>query len=698
MEYTHQAKIVIVGERQTGKSTLLEKLKNPDFDIKKHKTTTNTELNICKGVQITHPQIKGKSIHTNVFDFGDKELDYKTHQFFFTPSALYIMVIDSRTESPNLTYWLHAISQVGKESGTKAKLFFVINKKKDSHSNVDVHNILNYYKDFLDTRPPFIVDLEENDIQLKSLLDSIRKELVVLSPNKYQKHKLLQPIRRALARESKQPYITVKRLTEIFSQNNVKEEIEQYELSNCLHELGEIIHYQNDVQLMDLVILDSNWILKRVYDFLNDPSIKNRSVEITIDSFFQIFKKKGYSSIDAQKIWFLLSRNTYDICYRTKRGCLIIPTFLTDEKPVFLWEKQNGSLQFRYQFDLMPDSLMIRLLALLNTHYNEKGNLELFWKKGVLLSMPDLECKILIQQDDAESKENIPQIIIEVIGESFQRKFALRRIRDIFEQLHNDFFHTIPFIAMVPCNCSVCRDTLQPRQEKLENLLKFARIDINLSVPCYQSGEQIAVGLLLEGVYNGNEISSLVNENQNMEKKEKRGDVHQHIYAEGGNVNVTGQADKVVVKQSEVAPPSVKEVTLTPWKETHLGKSTIKGSVVFFIIAIVASVVFIYLDVPFAPALLFAFLIGMVSGLCYFLISYNNDKRYRFSRFAFGIFGIWLVVGQLLPNIKALFKVKGENFNGSIEYINDNNIGITVMAFMMSAFLCLLDYLENKNK
>jgi hypothetical protein len=174
--------------------------------------------------------------------------------------------------------------------------------------------------------------------------------------------------------------------------------------------------------------------------------------EITIDSFFQIFKKKGYSSIDAQKIWFLLSRNTYDICYRTKRSCLIVSTFLTDEKPVFLWGKQNGSLQFRYQFDLMPDSLMIRLLALLNTHYNEKGNLELFWKKGVLLSMPDLECKILIQQDNAESKENIPQIIIEVIGESFQRKFALRRIRDIFEQLHNDYVPSFLLAFLVVFN------------------------------------------------------------------------------------------------------------------------------------------------------------------------------------------------------------------------------------------------------
>jgi GTPase SAR1 family protein len=505
MAYTHEAKIVIIGERRTRKSSLVEKLKNANYNTKNRKTSTISELNISKRVKLAHPTNKGKSIYANIFDFGAKELDYKTHQLFFTPSALYIMMIDPRYESPNLAYWLKAISQLGRDdSGAKARLLLVVNRVKGGIGTFKYGTTYEFYKEFIDVEH-FEIDLDENDRHFRFLLDAIKEEIIKLSITKQNNYQKLDSVRKILKAE-KTPYIRLERLKELFRKKKFNNDVDHDEFCDCLHKLGEIIHYQKSSiisPLDEVVILNPQWVLKAVYDLLNDEFIKKQKGEVTTQNFLNILGKKGYNRADAQKIWFLMSINNFDICYKINDNRLLAPLLLSDTKPKYEWGNQNGSLKFWYQFTVMPNNLITRLIAELNTFNDTESAFDMIWKKGMLMSISNLECKILILEDSNR------KIVIEVLGLDHQRKYALRKVRDVFEKIHTDFFSSIPLSKIIPCCCDECKNSLKPHEFDLENLLKLARRDINSLINCFESASMVSVRDLLEGVYDDNEIESL---------------------------------------------------------------------------------------------------------------------------------------------------------------------------------------------
>jgi hypothetical protein len=87
---------------------------------------------------------------------------------------------------------------------------------------------------------------------------------------------------------------------------------------------------------------------------------------------------------------------------------------------------------------------------------------------------------------------------------------------------------------------------------------------------------------------------------------------------------------------------------------------------------------------------------ALVSGLLYFLISFNNDPKYRFSRYAIWILGSWLLIGQILPNLEAWFKIENDIINGSVHFVSGNNGWLTIVALGLSGFLFWLDFKQNK--
>ena len=139
------------------------------------------------------------------------------------------------------------------------------------------------------------------------------------------------------------------------------------------------------------------------------------------------------------------------------------------------------------------------------------------WKKGAILSIPTdkneakSRCRVLMYEDDAESKSGIRQIIFEVMGDpQTHRKHALQRVREAVESLHKKWFRSIRADEMVPCCCSLCKDNDNPKLYKLEELLTL-REKRKITI-CYTSGEDVEIQLLLEGVYDKNEIRDMDNQ------------------------------------------------------------------------------------------------------------------------------------------------------------------------------------------
>ena len=78
----HEAKMLILGQANVGKTCLRKRLINNNYDPKRNKTD---------GIDIHNWEIEveDRKLQVNIWDFGGQEIYHATHQFFLTKRSLY---------------------------------------------------------------------------------------------------------------------------------------------------------------------------------------------------------------------------------------------------------------------------------------------------------------------------------------------------------------------------------------------------------------------------------------------------------------------------------------------------------------------------------------------------------------------------------------------------------------------------------
>jgi GTPase SAR1 family protein len=83
----NEAKLILIGEGEVGKSCLLGALREDEW-LESRPTTHGIEI---KPVIVTHPD-RGTDILLNGWDFGGQPVYRSTHQLFFSAPAVYLVV------------------------------------------------------------------------------------------------------------------------------------------------------------------------------------------------------------------------------------------------------------------------------------------------------------------------------------------------------------------------------------------------------------------------------------------------------------------------------------------------------------------------------------------------------------------------------------------------------------------------------
>lgn len=440
-----------------------------------------------------------------------------THQFFLTPRALYVLMMDARRESPNLAYWFKVISLLGREnedSKEKVKLLIVFNKRTNSTGLPQYHDILKFYEDTIDAQ--FLeVDFAINDYRFENLCNSIQNHLIGLPIVKSQLPRLWKDVREDLRTEAqRENYISTRRFAEICSKYQIDKEADQWLLSGYMHQLGSLLHFQNDKGLCSWVILNPQWAVDGVYSFLTDEKIVGNYGHFKETDFMQLLAAKGYNREGADLILQLMTKNNFDICYEASPGRYVAAQLLPDVAPEYPWYPPREMLQFRYQYSIMPKGLMSRLIVRLSDHLevNSETGKQVVWKKGGVFRIKSREgeCRVRLREDDAESKSGVRQVLIEVSGEETARKLALHKIRNEVDDLHRKWFRGIKPDEFIPCRCSKCFGKDDPELYKLEKLLMKSTVRKDTS--CDYSGEDVLIQTLLEGIYDQQEIHHMKRE------------------------------------------------------------------------------------------------------------------------------------------------------------------------------------------
>jgi internalin A len=691
-EDINETKLLIVGEGGTGKTTLFEKLKNPHHNPLTHPTSETIGINILEGLPIT------ADFRANLWDFGGQELQYMTHQFFLTPRALYVLMMDARKGSPNLAYWFKIISLLGRDSDSeKAQVLLVFNKRTGTTGTPQYEDLLKHYAadfDYKFLEVDFAVNNPEWDL-LKYHIEIRLQKLAIKMPPQW------LPIRETLREEAKtQPHITMQAFSKICTQHKVPHEQDQLYGIKALHKLGQVLYF-DEKGLRSHLILSPKWAVTGIYTFLDEAGIKERNGHFTEAEFVKILSNKAvdnrpYSQADADLILQLMTRDHFDICYKSKNGDYIAAQLLPDNSPTpqYKWYPevaQGGALQFRYQYPTMPKGLISRLIVRLSDHIEVVDKVEIVWKKGAILCFKKdgQICRVLIREDDDESKTGLRQIIIEVMGEPSYRKFALQKVRDEVEDLHNRWFRNIHADEIVPCCCKECRVAKEPKSYSLKDLLElWQKKELKQCI----TGEDVHIRHLLEGVYAKEEVEKLRFEEQLKQRGYSKS--HSRFEDERGTPDIHVEVKPHIIVQTptvvgqpkiEVSTPSVSEPP-KPWYEFHWIKSFGKGLIAAFVMGILA----------FTIPWVYPIQITAITFLIVSFFSINQDPKYRYFRLATRIIGGFLTLSLLLPNIDSFVQIDNAFVKGVIKFSNDTNVILTALMIGLVGWLIWMDFKKNK--
>ncbi|MDP3150226.1 MAG: leucine-rich repeat domain-containing protein [Ignavibacteria bacterium] len=493
-DYLYEAKILFVGEPGAGKTSLMKKIVDKNYQI------PNKEEPETVGIQIErwkypYPQKTDIDFTTNLWDFGGQVIQYSIHQFFFTGDSLYILLSDDRKEITNFDYWFNIIGLLGKGS----PILIVLNEiNKNSTFDFSLSAYQKRYKELsMDERK---INLAIVDHKYYDLLEKIKVSVTSLKSVGKELPKQWIPIRNEIKKIEGENHITHQAFLDICKKYNVSSEQDIKTISSTFHTLGVFLHFENDPKLFDYIFINPQWVVDSLYTVLKDKDLCTDCGLITKQNLFELFGDK-YSESEKNNLLSLMLRDKFDLCYKVEdhnNEKYLFPLLLPIEKPEYIkkWEYPE-TLKFRYQYRFMPKGIISRLIVRLSSLIDSKNYKDKIWRDGFEINRK--RTLALIFGD--ENKQGLKVIDIAVSGELENKKELLGIIRNEIEKIHGTSFKNIEVEEMQPCKCSLCKKT---DAEKIhyyshELLKRYDKIKRD-SIVCEISLEDVNVKELLDGV------------------------------------------------------------------------------------------------------------------------------------------------------------------------------------------------------
>ena len=481
-EFFNEAKLILVGQPQVGKSSLMKRLV--------HDTYTGQPS--TEGIDIEPWRFsQGKEDYRlNVWDFGGQEIYHATHQFFLTRRSVYLLVWDALSEDEygRIDYWLRTIQSFADDS----PIFIVVNKC-DSDNGRRKRLYLEDYQD----RYPQVKKIYEVSCRDNIGIDELRRDIqacaISLDVMKTPWLSAWLHVRQKLEDLAKKlNHITYGAYEDICKEHGLTPE-DALSLAKYLHDLGVILYYHNDLLLRDLVILSSEWGTDAVYKILDEQErhLKDRN------GILHPGKDLGQIWTDRDRYprsyypHLLNLMENFQLTFPIENGDYLVAELLADKAiSLDLPFDHDNTLRFRYDYDFMPAGVMTRFIVAANEYLEIREGVRQCWKKGTYLCSGSAYA--LVQLFDAPPNRHI---MIQISGpDPRDRQELLTLIRKNLDKV-NDLFHKITITRRIPCICRPCCPTLFG----YEDLLRAERKGKH-TVECQNSWEDVDLRKLMDGV------------------------------------------------------------------------------------------------------------------------------------------------------------------------------------------------------
>jgi small GTP-binding protein len=475
-QYVNEAKLILLGQGDVGKTCLAKKLIYDTFQDEK-----STEGIDILSWNVKAPTEEGEDIRLNVWDFGGQEIYHATHQFFLTRRSVYILVWNARKSQDygNIYYWLHTIKAFGEDS----PILLVLTKSKERDDDLNMKDIKESF--------PNVIGLYKVDSQTDVRDGTNVHE--VLEPKIIETAWGLPQMRTRLPKE----WLYVRKKLEDINKkwipfgefNNICKEVgldgkATKILDNYLHDLGVIIHFRDTPDLNNMVILEPEWATTAVYKIFDSRSIRNNGGVLVHSKLEEIWDTVDYPPEIHPQLLRLMER--FELAYELpdRRNHLVAELLPRDEME-YEWD-DTENIRFIYRYDFLPIRAITRFIVLMHKDLDKdvKGN-DACWRDGCLLSWGETRASVRAKTIDKT-------IEINVCGK--RKKELLTKIRHKFDQIIKSK-NKMNVAKEVQCICSdSCEHTFN-----YDMLLKGEEKGIQ-TFTCMSSLEEVSVTEILDGI------------------------------------------------------------------------------------------------------------------------------------------------------------------------------------------------------
>lgn len=443
LEPFREAKVILLGEPDAGKSSLLKYLIGKEFE---------EEKSVTRGVNIEKLvfQHNGNDYQINFWDFGGQEVQQSVHQYFLTENTLYIVVLNAVTDEQPDKYLQFL------DNNAPNSPFIIVTNKDDLQGTSKLKNnqLNNDYegrliasnlrislrqaakKEWCDNNENIF---EQRNIQLKNLFDLVKTSFLKLphiEEGFLANYKEVKKVVEHIYEHEKKPYITMQEFQKACIEKGVVLGTEKGLLSQ-LNFIG-TVRYLDEDNLRGLHILNPEWLSDGIYRIITDGDVKNKKFgKIQKSDIQQILISKSeidYTYQDHEIDFIVEMMCQFKVAYFERENKTIyIPDSFPEDLPTDFDKKAFISDSKHYFFSYnteIPSYIISRFIV--KSFQNVKGNE--YWNKGIVLEDKEHSlnpCEALIEQNDRK-------IDIWIKGKDIQSFFV--RIRENLRNAHEKTF------------------------------------------------------------------------------------------------------------------------------------------------------------------------------------------------------------------------------------------------------------------
>lgn len=460
----NEAKLILVGEGEVGKSCLLRALRGDEW-VDGRPTTHGIEI---KPVIAPDPN-SGIEITLNGWDFGGQRVYRPTHQLFFSSSAVYLVVWKPREGSQQgfVKEWITLIKY--REPDAKVLVVSTHGGPGQRQPDIDRQELLDLFGsdtvvDFfhVDSKPDPETQICKGVAELQEAIASIAATLPGMGrkvPTKWQR------IRELLEESGKThlPYRDVIALCEEQGLEGFAAEL----FVRVSHTLGYLIHYHYDPILQDIVILKPDWLAKAISFILDDETTRCRNGLVEFNYLSQLWSHPPFEGeVGYPKVLhpvFLRLMERFDLSYKVvfdrasgeESTTSLIAQLVPDNRPEQLpdWDEQpeDGDRQQVQICRIVDDrgqsanaeGLFYQLIVRLHKYSLGRNNYEnsVHWQRGLMLDN-DYNGRALL--------EHIGNDVKITVRAAYPERF-LSYLTEEVKWLVESFWEGLNCNIMVPC-------------------------------------------------------------------------------------------------------------------------------------------------------------------------------------------------------------------------------------------------------